>query len=199
MAYFKINTKDVHFSFIAELHNSTQIHFGFSPRGGSAGQEKYNEVLKVLTHNIGHTGTLAFLGMVTTINLGVVYKFPLIGAVTSTLLVNEVNKFITSRDGKGVVHSELHHPNLTNNKANFPLSLDQEKLLLNFIDYREDNCPKYEVYNYNCASFVKEAFCVAYPTECSSFKKIVMNQVYENPTISNLAAVAFLNTIGALD
>ncbi len=199
MAYFKINTKDVHFSFIAELHNSTQIHFGFSPRGGSAGREKYNEVLKVLTHHIGHTGTLAFLGAISSLNIGLTYKLPLIGSITSALFLNEVNKFITSRDGKGVVHNELHHPDSDNNKAIFPLSLDQEKLLLNFIDYRAVNCPKYEVYNYNCASFVKEAFCITYPIECGSFKEIVMNQVYENPTISNLAAIAFLNTIGSLD
>jgi len=199
MAYFKINTKDVHFSFSAELHNSTETHFGFSPKGSSVGQEKYDNILKVLKHYIGHTGTLAFLGVFTALTIGFAYKFPQIGGVTSSLFVNEVNKFITSRDGKGVVHKEFYNSENTENIHSFALSEMQEEILLNFIDHRANNCPKYEAYKYNCASFVKEAFCVTYPTECDSFKEIVKNQIYENPTISNLVAITFLNTIGALD
>ncbi len=199
MAYFKINTQNVHFSFIAQLHNGTQIHFGFSPRGGSAGQEKYNEVLKVLTHNIGHTGTLGFLGAMITLNIGFTYKFPMIGMATSALFLNEVNKFITSRDGKGVVHHESKVLDYEHDAYSLTLSLEQEEILLSFINHRTNNCPKYEVYQYNCASFVREAFCEVYPTDCESFKGIVFNQIYENPTISNLVAAAFLNAIGALD
>ncbi len=199
MAYFKINTQNVHFSFIAQLHNGTQIHFGFSPRGGSAGQEKYHEILKVLTQSIGHAGTLGFLGMLTTLNMFVLYKIPLVGSITSVLFLNEVNKFITSRDGIGVVHHESKVLDYENDESSFPLSLEQEEILLSFINHRTNNCPKYEVYQYNCASFVKEAFCEVYPSECDSFKGMVFNQIYENLTISNLVAAAFLNSIGALD
>ncbi len=182
MAFFRINIHDGHLNFSAKLHDDTLIHYGFKPESEIFDEGFYSPF--ALT-------TFATLGVY---SLYLFITNPIFGSAALATYSHILDSLVSMGDGNGqIVKEKNYNTENAEYKIYKDLDLTQEAALLNFIDNKKSNVPEYDIYKYNCASFVKDAFCAVYPDECSSFKELVKNEVYNDPSINNFIAITFLN------
>ncbi len=193
MAYFRININDTHFSFSAKLHNDSVIHYGFWPNN-----EDYDETD---TEEDNDYSYIAYLTVFTLMALESYSMYSLLRNPTSVgstfLTVSSIllDKIFTIADGEGIVLKEKKIKNTDNAKYHIYKDLNptQELALLDFLNNKKSESLEYSIYNYNCASFVKEAFCTTYPDDCSNFAQLVKEAIYSNPDITNVITLTFLS------
>ncbi len=200
MGKFKINVANLHFTVVAKLSDDRILNYGFNSADDNENPDNYDIAFSYIVPIFGNNGLFGLIGMVGIANLFLAYKSPYIGLPTSALFMHQLNKLIMSSDGLSQLADEASENDdsliLANNALE--LSEDAELRLIEFINKEITNPHNYSIYEYNCATFAKEAFCTTYPDKCDDFKDMVMNQVYENPTFLNLISISFLNTFDML-